>query len=127
MIIRKNRDIRKQRGLTLIGFAIVLAVGLFFAYTAMRVVPMYLEYHALIGALDTLQATPGARDMDPSRMRNNIINSLWVSYASDNIKREHIRISRSDGVKVRVAYEVRKPWVANLDIVGKFERSVTLR
>jgi len=119
--------IRKQRGLTLIGFIIVLAFGLLIAYTGMRVIPMYLEYHALVNALNTLQNTPGAKDMDPARIRNNITNSLWVSYSSNNIKREHIRISRSDGVKVRVTYEVRKPWVGNLDIVGKFDRTVTLR
>ncbi len=119
--------IRKQRGLTLIGFVIVLGFGLLIAYTGMRVIPMYLEYHALVNALNTLQNTPGAKDMEPSRMRTNIINSLWVSYASNNIKREHIRISRSDGVKVRVVYEVRKPWIGNLDLVGKFEKSTTLR
>ncbi len=119
--------IRKQRGLTLIGFIIVLAFGLLIAYTGMRVIPMYLEYYALINALNTLQTTPGAKDMEPSRMRTNIINSLWVSYSSNNIKREHIRISRSDGVKVRVAYEVRKPWVGNLDLIGKFDKTVVLR
>ena len=127
MVIQKNRDKRKQRGLTLIGFVIVLGFSLLIAYTGMRVIPMYLEYYALVSALNTLQTTPGAKDMEPSRMRNNIINSLWVSYASNNIQREHIRISRSDGVKVRVAYEVRKPWIGNLDLVGKFERTITLR
>jgi len=127
MSIRKQRSKSKQRGLTLIGFIIVLGFGLLIAYTGMRVIPMYLEYHALINALDTLAKTPGAKDMDPNRIRNNITNSLWVSYASNNIKREHIRITRSDGVKVRVAYEVRKPWVGNLDIVGKFEKTTTLR
>lgn len=127
MSIRKQRDKRKQRGLTLIGFVIVLGFGLLIAYTGMRVIPMYLEYHALVNALNTLSNTPGAKDMDPGRMRTNIINSLWVSYASNNIKREHIRVTRSDGVKVRVAYEVRKPWIGNLDIVGKFEKTTTLR
>ena len=132
MIFRKQRGIRKnghrkQRGLTLIGFIIVLGFGLLIAYTGMRVIPMYLEYHALTNALQTLQNTPGAKDMAPSRIRTNIINSLWVSYASNNIKREHIRISRSDGVNVRVSYEVRKPWLGNLDIVGKFEKSTKLR
>ncbi|MEJ8566629.1 DUF4845 domain-containing protein [Elongatibacter sediminis] len=119
--------IRKQNGLTLIGFIIVLAIGLLFAYTGMRVVPMYLEYHALVSALDTLKNTPGARDMSPHRIRNNLINSLWVSYSSNNIKREHIRIKRSDGVVVSVNYEVRKPWIGNLDIIGHFSRSVTLQ
>lgn len=127
MIVRKHGNTTRQRGLTLIGFIIVLGFGLLIAYTGMRVVPMYLEYHALVNALNTLAKTPGAKDMDPSRMRTNIINSLWVSYASNNIRREHIRITRSDGIKVRVAYEVRKPWIGNLDIVGKFEKTTTLR
>lgn len=119
--------IRKQRGLTLIGFIIVLTIGLLFAYTGMRVIPMYLEYHALVNALNTLARQPGAADMEPARIRNNIINSLWVSYSSNNIKREHISITRSDGVKVRVRYEVRKPWLGNLDIIGSFDRTATLR
>lgn len=119
--------IRKQRGLTLIGFIIVLAIGLLFAYTGMRVIPMYLEYHALLSALETLRKTPGAADMAPARMRNNIVNSLWVSYASNNIGRQNIHISRADGVRVRVTYEVRKPWIGNLDIIGHFDKSVTLR
>lgn len=119
--------IRKQRGLTLIGFIIVLALALFFAYTAMRVVPMYLEYHALTTALGRLQNEPGAAEMTPQRIRNQIMNSLWVSYSSNNIGREDIRVTRSDGVKVRVTYEVRKPWVANLDLVGRFDKTVTLR
>lgn len=119
--------IRRQRGLTLIGFIIVLAIGLLFAYTGMRIIPMYLEYHALISALETLRKTPGAADMTPHRIRNNLVNSLWVSYSSNNIKREHIRIKRSDGVIVSVSYEVRKPWIGNLDIIGRFDRSVKLR
>lgn len=119
--------IRRQNGLTLIGFIMVLAIILLFAYTGMRVVPMYLEYHALVSALETLRKTPGAAQMAPAKIRNNLVNTLWVSYSTNNIKREHIHISRSDGVKVRVAYEVRKPWIGNLDLIGHFERSVSLR
>ncbi len=119
--------IRKQRGLTLIGFGIVLVVVLFIAYTAMRVIPIYLEYNALLGALNTVQSDPGSADMAPAEIRNRIINSLWVSYASNNIKREHIRISRSDGVKIRVVYEVRKDWIGNLDLLAHFDKEVVLR
>lgn len=118
---------RKQNGLTLIGFVIVLAMGLFFAYTAMRVVPMYLEYYALGNALETVRNTPGAAEMPATQIRNKIINSLWVSYASNNIKREHIRISRSNGIQIRVVYEIRVPWVGNLDLIGHFDKSMTLR
>jgi hypothetical protein len=54
--------------------------------------------------------------------------SLWASYASNNIKNEHMHISKkTNGVNVRVKYEVRKPFLGNIDIIGKFDRNVVLR
>lgn len=121
-------NIRKNNGLTLLGFLIVLAVVMFFAYAGMRLVPMYLEYNALLGAMKTLQNDPAAKSMSPVQIKQKIESSLWVSYSSDNIKREHMRISRkSEGVTVRVAYEVRKPFLGNVDLIAKFEHSVVLR
>ena len=121
-------NIRRNDGLTLIGFLIVIAVGLFFAYSAMRVIPMYLEYHALTNAMDQLVKNPTATKMSPAQIKSKIKMSLWASYASNNIKKEHMRISKkSEGVNVRVKYEVRKPFLGNIDIIGKFDRSVVLR
>jgi hypothetical protein len=50
--------IRKQEGLTLIGFGLALILAVFFAYVAMRLIPLYLEYHAVVGAMDRLQEDP---------------------------------------------------------------------
>ncbi len=120
--------IRNDSGLTLIGFLIVLSVTLFFAYAGMRVVPMYLEYHALGNAMDLLAKDPMSSSLTPSKIKSKIQMSLWASYASNNIKNEHMHISKkSDGVNVRVKYEVRKPFLGNIDIVGKFDRNVVLR
>jgi len=121
-------NIRRNSGLTLIGFLIVLSVTLFFAYAAMRLVPMYLEYNALGNALELLQKDPGSSDLTPAKIKQKIQMSLWASYASDNIKDEHVKISRTnEGVRVRVAYEVRKPFLGNIDIIGKFDTAVILR
>ena len=94
----------------------------------MRIVPMYLEYHALGNALSKLENEPGSSKMSPQKIKQSIQNSLWASYASNNIKNEHIRISKkSGGVNVRVAYEVRKPFLGNIDIIGSFDKAVTLQ
>jgi len=119
-------NIRKQRGLTLIGFILVLALGIFFAYTGMKIIPIYLEYNALLNALETVQKDPASPGMAPSQIRSRILNSLWVSYASDNIVRQNIYISRSEGIKIRVAYEVRKTWIGNLDLLAHFDKTVVL-
>ncbi len=121
-------NLRRQDGLTLIGFFIVLTMVLFFAYAGMRVIPMYLEYHALGNALTKLEKDPAAKRMAPHKIKQSIQMSLWASYADNNIKDEHIRISKkSNGVNVRVKYEVRKPFLANIDIVGRFDRTAVLR
>jgi len=119
--------IRKQNGLTLIGFAMVLVLVVFFAYVGMRIIPLYLEYNAVVSTLNQLQKTPGAKSMSPAKLKQNITNSLWVSYSANNVKREHIKISRSNGVLVRIAYEVRRPLLGNIDLILSFDRSVTLR
>lgn len=121
-------NVRNQKGLTLIGFLIVLGIVLFFAYAGMRVIPMYLEYHALVNAMDKLANDPGAKSMPAYKIKQSIQMSLWASYASNNIKNEHVRISKkSDGVNVRVAYEVREDFIANIDLVASFDRTVVLR
>jgi hypothetical protein len=121
-------NIRRTNGLTLIGFLIVLVVTLFFVYAGMRVVPMYLEYHALGNAMGQLEDNPASANLSPAQIKKKIRNSLWASYASNNIKDKHMRISKTtDGIKLRVAYEIREPFLGNIDIIGKFDRSVILR
>ena len=120
-------NIRRESGLTLIGFLIVLVMILFFVYAGMRVVPMYLEYHALGNALQTLKDDPKSKSMPPQKIKQRIQTSLWASYANDNIKKEHMHISKkSDGINIRVTYEVRKPFLGNISLVGSFEKSVVL-
>lgn len=118
---------RKQTGLTLLGFIIVLIMVVFFAYLAMRLTPLYLEYNALVNAMEQLESEPGAAKMAPQAIKNRLINSLWVSYSTDNIKRENMRITRNNGIQVRVSYEVRRPIMGNVDVIVSFDRSVTLR
>ncbi len=120
-------NIRRQHGLTLIGFCIVLVLVVFFAYIVMRIGPLYLEYQALISAMNTLENDPRGAKMTPSQIKNKLIDSLWVNYATDNIQRKHMKITRSDGVKVRVAYEVRRDFLGNIDLILSFERTVKLK
>ncbi len=65
--------------------------------------------------------------MSPQKIKQKIETSLWASYANNNIKPKHMHISKkSDGINIRVAYEVRKPFLGNIDIIGSFEKSIVL-
>ena len=118
---------RTQRGITLIGFVIVLGLVGFFAYIAMKLVPMYSEYYAVKQALKGLQAEPGIANRDPGKIQDLFFRRLYISYA-ENVKPANVKIARKDaGYLMTVDYEVRKPLIANLDVVGKFNTEQELR
>ncbi|TAK39460.1 MAG: DUF4845 domain-containing protein [Lysobacteraceae bacterium] len=117
---------RTQGGITLIGFIIVLALVGFFAYVAMKLVPMYSEYYAVKQALKGLQQEPGIANRDPAKIQDLFFRRLYISYA-ENVKAENVKIERVDGGwNMSVNYEVRKPLMGNLDVVGKFAASEQL-
>ena len=119
-------NIRKQRGMSFLGYVLVLSLVLFFVYLAMRITPMYLEYYSVATALNGLAKERGSAQLSPYDIKVKIMNRLYLSYSDNNVGEEHIRILRRDGVQVRIAYEVRKPLLGNLDVVGSFDKMVRL-
>ena len=117
---------RKQSGMTLIGFVIVLGVVGLFAYVGMKLFPMYSEFYAVKQALKGLQSEPGIADQDPGKIQDLFFRRLYISYAED-VKPENVKIERKEGGwAMSVSYEVRKPLIYNLDVVGKFDASEDL-
>ncbi len=117
---------RRQGGITLIGFVIVAAVVGFFLYIGIKLFPMYSEYYAVKSALKSLAAEDGVAKYDPGKIQDLFFRRLYMSY-SDNVKRDNVKIQRVDGGwQMDVNYEVRKPLVANLDVVGRFDASQQL-
>lgn len=117
----------KQGGMTLLGFIIVLAIAGVFAYIGMKLVPMYTEFFSVKTAMKDLANDPGIVDQDPGKIRDLFSRKLYVSYSDGNIKPENIKLTRQDGGwLMEVNYEVRKPMIANLDVVARFSRSEML-
>lgn len=112
---------RTQSGITLIGFLVVLAVAGFFAYIGMKLFPMYSEFYSVKTALRGLSNEPGIATKDPGKIQDLFFRRLYISY-SDNVKPENVKITRVDrGWKMEVNYEVRKPMIYNIDVVGRFD------
>lgn len=117
---------KRQSGITLMSFLIVLAVVGFSAFIAMKLFPMYQEYYAVRTAMKGLSDEPGVGDMDPSRVQHLFFRRLAIDYTS-NVKPADVKFERTDGGwLMRVNYEVRRPLVGNLDVVGKFDSTQAL-
>lgn len=117
---------RKQSGMTLLSFVIVLAVVGFAAYITMRLFPMYQEFYAVKSSMKGLANEAGVGDMDPGRIQELFFRRLDINYAT-NIKSSHVKIERMEGGwNMKVSYEVRRPLVGNLDVVGNFNAEQAL-
>lgn len=117
---------RTQSGITLLGFIIVLAVVGLFAYVGMKLFPMYSEFYSVKSALKGLANEPGIGNTSPAKIQDLFFRRLYISYA-ENVKKENVKIKRVDnGWQMDVSYEVRKPLIANLDVVGKFNATQLL-
>ena len=117
---------RKQGGMTLMSFVVVLAVVGFGAYIVMKLFPMYQEYYSVRSAAKGLASEPGVGDMDPAKIQDLFFRRLYINY-SENVKPANVKIERIDsGWNMKVNYEVRRPLVGNLDVVGVFDVSQDL-
>lgn len=118
---------RKQSGMTMLGFLITLSVIMFFVYTGMKVVPMYIEYYSVKKALAGMANEPGIGSKSKEQVHALFYRRLNMSYAN-GVKKDALKIESTDqGLMLTVAYEQRKQLIANLDVVGIFHAQQELK
>lgn len=117
--------IRRQQGLTLIGFLIVLSLAVFVAFMGMKIVPVYIDHYSVIQAMKGVQKEPGIATATPGKIKDLFFRRLYVSYV-DGIEAKHVKVIRSNGRTLQVKYDVQKQMVANIDILIHFDDSVIL-
>jgi Tfp pilus assembly major pilin PilA len=120
---------RNNRGITLIGFAVVLCVAGFFAYLAMRLVPIYVEYFGVVKAMEMVKNEPASGQMTIEQVRHDLGSKFNTQYVDENsVPPQAIQLKReAGGATLRIAYEKRVNFMYNIDIVATFDKSVILR
>jgi Tfp pilus assembly protein PilE len=118
--------VRKQQGITLMSFVIVLIVVGFFAMIVMKLFPMYSEYNNLKGVMTAFAASPGSARLTPAQAFADLERRFNIAYV-ESVKREHVKITRTGNKsQLNITYEVRKPMIGNLDVVAHFDHTVDL-
>ncbi len=119
---------RYSRGITLIGFLIMLCVAGFFAYIVMKLVPVYVEYFGVVKAMEQIKNEPGAAQKSVEEIRRDLNVKFDLQYVDEHdIPPQAIQVKReATGPVLRIAYEKRVPFMYNIDLVASFDKSVNL-
>jgi Tfp pilus assembly major pilin PilA len=118
----------KSRGITFIGFIILLLVIGFFAYLAMRLVPMYVEYMGVVKAMEQVRSEPGANNRSPEEIRRSLSLKFDTQYVDSNaVPPQAIRVIREgNSQSLNINYERRVPFIHNIELLATFDKTVDL-
>lgn len=114
---------RKQQGMTFLGLLIlVVFVGLF-VYAGIRLTPAYLDYMQVTKALnDIASETDGKVDERSLRIA---LQRRWDIEDFKNIDARDVEVVRDGDVYTLTAdYQVVTPFVANIELLVSFNKSV---
>jgi Tfp pilus assembly major pilin PilA len=118
---------KNQRGMTLIGWVIVLALIAFFATLIMRLLPMYQEYYGVLQVMSSMEEELKGNNLSKSQVELLLYKKFDTGYIK-SVKKENIEILRGKNsayiTKVVIDYEVRKPFIAHIDLVGHFKTQI---
>ncbi len=119
---------RKIKGITLIGFVMMLCVLGFFAYLAMRLIPAYIEYFGVVKSMEQERSELGSAQKSLYELRRDLHMKFDTQYVdNENVPPESISLKREAGAAtLRVAYERRVPFIYNIDLLITFDKSMNL-
>ena len=116
--------LQKQRGMTAIGWIIVLGLIAFFTLITLRLVPLYLEYSKVSSVLESLKSEPGITRQSKAEVQRLIGRRFDVNDVRDLDPKIAEVESRSGRLTVTMDYERRTNMIGNVDLVVRFNKSI---
>lgn len=121
---------KKQAGMTLISWVIVLAIIAFFATLAMRILPMYQEYFGVVTVMEGMENEISTNKLTKQQVMTLLSKRFNTGYIF-SVKKDNIELLRGKNNvhvdKIIIDYEVREPFIAHLSLVGSFHLEAEAR
>lgn len=116
--------LRRQRGATFLGMVIILAILGFALYGGIRLTPIYLEYMAIVRAMEQTAKENADGTTSPQQLRQSL-DRRWTIEDIKSIDPKEIEIKRtSGGFTMRAFYDAQAPFVGNVSLVAHFDKTV---
>lgn len=123
MRANQYKTIKRQRGLGMLQWALVIAIAGFFLLFAFKVVPLYAENRYVESALRSLE-TGGEKveQMTDAEIKKKLGNFYMINNVRSEGPTKNIKIDRrSEDLLITIDYETRVPLFYNIDLVLSFQ------
>ena len=117
---------RNQQGASYIGVLIAIIGFAFLAKIVIAVWAPYWDDRVIDGQIaELLQNSP--KNISPSEFESKIGQRFEMNGIRDIKFKDIAQVMNTDGLQVKKDYEIRKPFLLNIDLVLKFEKSFDQR
>ncbi|MEX5288652.1 DUF4845 domain-containing protein [Acinetobacter towneri] len=113
---------RHQQGVSYIAILIAIIGFAFMAKVAIAVWGPYFDDRMLDNQIEE-QLLNGPKNLSPQKFIGEMDKRLSMNNIRDMKFADVAQVTNVDGLQVKKEYEIRKPFLLNIDIVMKFEKS----
>ena len=113
----------RQRGVSIFGIIVILALLGGFLSVGLKLMPIYLDHNVISGVAESLQESGRAAQMTQTEIRTEISNSLRVNNIRDFELSSVTANTANNRTVINIAYEKRVPLFFNIDAVVSFDDS----
>lgn len=112
----------RQRGATFLGMVVIVGIIGFGLYGGIRLFPVYMEYMAVVRAMEQT-AKEGFNSPSDARVA---LNRRWTIEDIKSIDPKDIEIKRDGrGYSMRAWYRAEAPFVANISLAVDFDKTIS--
>ncbi len=116
---------RQQRGATMLGMLIIVAILGLALYSLIRLWPVYFEYYSIVRSMeDVAKSEKGEPSISQLR---SALEKHWEIEDIKSLDVKDIEIKKTpSGTEMHAQYEGRVPFVANIFWVVEFDKTVSV-
>ena len=119
------KNLKKQQGLSPIGWLFVISVFVFCLMTIAKLGPHYLDDRYVNATLKTLAEDPNFPRMTVSEVKDKLKKTFSINGVRGKPAKSVKVTKNSDGILVTVAYEERFNFIHNIDVVLQFNSQLS--
>jgi hypothetical protein len=118
----------KQRGLTALGWLVLVLVVGGTTSIGVKLVPHYMDFNTAVRLLEGMTREPGVIHSRTADLRANFQRRLKVNNIYKFDLKERLKIKRVNGrMNFDLDYEVREPITTNINILITFKHNIELK
>lgn len=122
------KSAHSQKGMSILGWLMVLAFVAFFASAAFKVLPHYFDYMSLEKMITSVETDKAADVRSVGDFYSHISKGMQVNSIRDLNMQEAIKIKvENNEFRVHMKYEKREPLIENIDLVVRFDKEFRVR